>query len=260
MNFQQRVQYHYDKLSDSDKYLTDYIEKHYLESLDISIVKLSDNANVSTSTIVRCMKKLGYNGFTDFKYQMVAEDSNKFSEPLKHFEHMDSQIQTAIVKNQEEVDKTVRYLNYTIIEDAISAIKYSKKINILARGFSEHISNEMTIKLQLLNKHAEEHNDPNIIKIKSKSFDEDDLVIFVSLNGETDELIQAAEICKQNNVKTICLTTNKNSRLYNLCDINLLGFKSDKTFIPDYEVRSRLPLQVLARVLLDAYVIRNGQI
>src|SRR5699024_2418973 len=155
---------------------------------------------------------------------------------------------------------TVRYLNYTIIEDAISAIKYSKKINILARGFSEHISNEMTIKLQLLNKHAEEHNDPNIIKIKSKSFDEDDLVIFVSLNGETDELIQAAEICKQNNVKTICLTTNKNSRLYNLCDINLLGFKSDKTFIPDYEVRSRLPLQVLARVLLDAYVIRNGQI
>lgn len=260
MNFQQRVQYFYDKLSDSDKYLTDYIEKHYLESLDISIVKLSDNANVSTSTIVRCMKKLGYNGFTDFKYQMVAEDSNKFSEPLKHFEHMDSQIQTAIVKNQEEVDKTVRYLNYTIIEDAISAIKYSKKINILARGFSEHISNEMTIKLQLLNKHAEEHNDPNIIKIKSKSFDEDDLVIFVSLNGETDELIQAAEICKQNNVKTICLTTNKNSRLYNLCDINLLGFKSDKTFIPDYEVRSRLPLQVLARVLLDAYVIRNEQI
>lgn len=260
MNFQQRVQYHYDKLSDSDKYLTDYIEKHYLESLDISIVKLSDNANVSTSTIVRCMKKLGYNGFTDFKYQMVAEDSHKFSEPMKHFEHMDSQIQTAIVKNQEEVDKTIRYLNYTIIEDAISAIKYSKKINILARGFSEHISNEMTIKLQLLNKHAEEHNDPNIIKIKSKSFDEDDLVIFVSLNGETDELIQAAEICKQNNVKTICLTTNKNSRLYNLCDINLLGFKSDKTFIPDYEVRSRLPLQVLARVLLDAYVIRNGQI
>ncbi len=260
MNFQQRVQYHYDKLSNSDKYLTEYIEKHYLKVLDISIIKLSENANVSPSTIVRCMKKLDYKGFTDFKYQLAYEDINKFSEPLKHFERIDLQIQSAIVKNQEEVDKTIRYLNYTIIEDAISAIKYSKKITILARGFSEHISNEMTIKLQLLNKHTEEHNDPNIIKIKAKSFNQDDLVIFVSLNGETEELIQAAEICKDNNVKTICLTTNKDSHLYNLCDINILGFKSDKTYIPAYEVRSRLPLQVLARVLLDAYTIRNDRV
>ncbi|PTE94994.1 MurR/RpiR family transcriptional regulator, partial [Staphylococcus equorum] len=27
-----------------------------------------------------------------------------------------------------------------------------------------------------------------------------------------------------------------------------------------YEVRSRLPLQVLSRVLLDAYTIRNGEV
>src|SRR5699024_511576 len=258
LNFQQRVQYYYDKLSDSDKYLTEYIEKNYFKVLDISIIKLSENANTSTSTIVRCMKKLDYKGFTDFKYKLASEDTIKFSEPLKHFEHIDSQIQSAIIKNKEEVDKTIRYLNYTIIEDAILAIKYSKKISILARGFLEHISNEMTIKLQLLNKYTEEHNDPNIIKIKAESFNQDDLVIFVSLNGETEELIEAAELCKKNNVKTICLTTNKDSHLYNLCDINLLGFKSNKTYIPSYEVRSRLPLQVLSRVLLDAYTIRNS--
>ncbi|WP_432723734.1 MurR/RpiR family transcriptional regulator [Staphylococcus equorum] len=260
MNFQQKVQYHYDKLSESDKYLVEYIENNYSEIMDISIIKLSENANISTSTIVRCMKKLDYKGFTDFKYQIASKDANKFSEPLKHLERIDSQIQAAIVKNQEEVDKTIRYLNYTIIEDAISAIKYSKKISILARGFSEHISNEMTVKLQLLNKHTEEHNDPNIIKIKAESFNQDDLVIFISLNGETEELIKAAKLCKKNNVKTICLTTNKDSRLYNLCDINLVGFKSDKTYIPTYEVRSRLPLQVLSRVLLDAYTIRNGEV
>lgn len=259
MNFQQRVQYFYSKLSDSDKYLINYIEKNYLDMVNLSIIKLSEDANVSTSTIVRCMKKLDYSGFTDFKFQIATEISNTNPKSLEQVEYIDSQIQTAIIKNKEEVDKTVRYIQSSIIEDAISAIKYSKKVTIFARGFSEHISNEMTIKLQLLNKYTEEHNDPNIIRIKSKTFTKDDLVIFISLNGETEELVEAAEYCKNLNVKTICLTTNKEGRLYELCDIILLGFKSDKNYLPEYEVRSRLPLQVLSRILLDAYVIRNDQ-
>lgn len=259
MNFQQRVQLHYDNLSVSEKFLINYIENNYSKIANFSIVALSESANVSTSTIVRSMKKLGYNGFTDFKYQIVNEDQNKFSEPLRQLENMNSQIKSAIIKNQEEVNNTINYLNNTIIEDAISAIKFSKKITVFARGFSEHIANEMTIKLQLLNKHTEEHTDPNIITMKSKSFNQDDLVIFISLNGETEELVTAAEICKTNNIKTICITTNKESQLYNLCDIVLLGYISRESYIKDYEVRSRLPLQILSRILLDAYVIRNEQ-
>ncbi|RIN43327.1 MurR/RpiR family transcriptional regulator [Staphylococcus simulans] len=259
MNFQQRVQLYYDDLSVSEKFLINYIENNYSKIANVSIVSLSELANVSTSTIVRSMKKLGYNGFTDFKYQIVNEDQNKFYEPLRQLENINSQIKSAIIKNQEEVNNTINYLNNTIIEDAISAIKFSKKITIFARGFSEHIANEMTIKLQLLNKHTEEHTDPNIIIMKSKSFNQDDLVIFISLNGETEELVTSAEICKKNNIKTICITTNKESRLYNLCDIILLGYISRESYIKGYEVRSRLPLQILSRILLDAYVIRNEQ-
>lgn len=256
MNFQQRIQHYYNELSSSDKHLLDYIESHYATMGEISITQLSEEANVSTSTIVRCMKKLQYRGFTDFKFQFISEKSQQFPGALEKIKNIDSQIQSAIFKNQEEVINTLNYLDSSLIEDALVAVKYSKKITIFARGFSEHISNEMTVKLQLLDKHCEEHTDPNIIRIKAKKFTRDDLVIFVSLNGETRELVEAAQFCKQNNVKTILLTTNKESRLFQLCDINLLGYKSKQSFFPDYEVRSRLPLQVLARIFLDAYVIR----
>lgn len=256
MNFQQRIQHYYNELSSSDKHLLNYIESHYSTMGDISITQLSEEANVSTSTIVRCMKKLHYRGFTDFKFQFISEKSQQFPGALEKIKNIDSQIQSAIFKNQEEVINTLNYLDSSLIEDALVAVKYSKKITIFARGFSEHISNEMTVKLQLLDKHCEEHTDPNIIRIKAKKFTRDDLVIFVSLNGETEELVEAAQFCKQNNVKTILLTTNKESSLFQLCDINLLGYKSKQSFFPDYEVRSRLPLQVLARIFLDAYVIR----
>lgn len=175
-------------------------------------------------------EKLHYRGFTDFKFQFISEKSQQFPGALEKIKNIDSQIQSAIFKNQEEVINTLNYLDSSLIEDALVAVKYSKKITIFARGFSEHISNEMTVKLQLLDKHCEEHTDPNIIRIKSRKFTRDDLVIFVSLNGETEELVEAAQFCKQNNVKTILLTTNKESSLFRLCDINLLGYKSKQSF------------------------------
>lgn len=38
--------------------------------------------------------------------------------------------------------------------------------------------------------------------------------------------------------------------------MTLVGYKGEQSFFPDYEVRSRLSLHVIARILLDAYVIR----
>jgi DNA-binding MurR/RpiR family transcriptional regulator len=258
MNFNQNVLQNYDKLSDSEKFLVNYIEKNRSDMNNISIIRLSELSNVSTSTIVRCMKKLGYKGFTDFKFKITLEYSEDSTEEILNFKNMDEQIQKAILKNKEEVENTLSYVRPVIIEDALEAINYSKKITIFARGFSEMIAEEMTTKLQLLDKHCEMHSDPNIIRLKSKYFSKDDLVIFISLSGNTSELAEAAETCHKNSIKTILLTTNKNGNLYDLTDIILLGYKSEQSYFPDYEVRSRLPLQVLSRILLDSYVIRYG--
>lgn len=256
MNFNQRVLQKYNNLSDSEKFLVEYIEKNRKMVNNISIVNLSENSNVSTSTIVRCMKKLDYKGFTDFKFKITLENAGSKSDDILDFKNIDNQIETAILKNKEEVEQTLGYVSPVIIEDALEAINYSKKITIFARGFSEMIAQEMNTKLQLLDKQCETHGDPNIIRLKSKHFGKDDLVIFISLSGNTEELVESADICHKNNIKTILLTTNKNGKLYNMTDIILLGYKSEQSYFPEYEVKSRLPLQVLGRILLDSYVIR----
>lgn len=79
------------------------------------------------------------------------------------------------------------------------------------------------------------------------------------MNGKTKELVEAAKNCQDNEVSTILLTANQNSPLYELCEISLVGFKSETSYFPDYEVRSRLPIQVMARIILDAYAIRTEE-
>lgn len=43
----------------------------------LTIRDLSDSCHVSTSTILRCLNKLGYSGYTEFKYALKENLSRK---------------------------------------------------------------------------------------------------------------------------------------------------------------------------------------
>lgn len=242
-------------LSSSETYLLDYLEKHLEEIPELSIVKLSESANVSPATIVRTMKKLGYEGYTSFKHHLKDESEN--SSHFANMEKVDKKIREAILKNEQEVTRTIQMLDSGTIEDAIQTIEASKKIMIFARGFSEFIAKEMEVKFQLMGKYCEMHDDPNIIRTLSKKLNRNDIVIFISLNGETEELVVAATNCSKKDIRTITFSANVSSRLVQNSEINFIGYKSPLSYFPEYEVRSRLPLQVMTRILLDAYAIRK---
>lgn len=172
---------------------------------------------------------------------------------------MDRGIRKAILKNEEEVTRTINMIEIGNIEDAIQKIKVARRIIIFARGFSELIAREMMVKFQLVGKYCELHTDPEIIKNISKTLHKEDIAIFVSLNGETSELVVAAQNCYNAEIGTVLLTANQYSSMMQFIEIAFVGFKSDGSFFPDYEVRSRLPLSILARILLDAYALRTSE-
>ena len=243
------------KLSESEQYLWHFIETHILEIPDYSIVKLSERANVSTATIVRTMKKKGYEGFTSFKHHLKDKENQNIN--FSALEKVDRGIRTAILKNEEEVTRTINMIEIGNIEDAIQKIKASRRIIIFASGFSDLIAQEMMVKFQLAGKYCELHTDPEIIKNISKKLSKKDVALFVSLNGETQELVVAGKNCYDSEIGTILLTASKHSSLMKYIEIPFVGFKSEGSFFPDYEVRSRLPLSILARILLDAYALRT---
>ncbi|MCR6098149.1 MurR/RpiR family transcriptional regulator [Salipaludibacillus agaradhaerens] len=248
----------FERLSETERYLLTYIHDHLDDIATMSIVTLSERAAVSTATIVRLMKKIGYKGYTSFKYRL--EQDKQMIDKEGSLSGIDHAIKQALHKNEEEVQRTIQLQSIGQIEDAVQKMHDAKKIYIFARGFSQLIAHEMAVKLQVLDKTCEMHDDPNIIRIKSRKMNhQTDLAIFISLNGETGELVEACQNLTIRQVTTITLTTKAHSSLNRLSDITLLGYRSDKSAIPEYEVRSRLALNVIARVLLDAYVIRTNE-
>ncbi|RYM02854.1 MurR/RpiR family transcriptional regulator [Sporolactobacillus sp. THM7-7] len=253
-SFLERIEENEASLSSSEKYLIQYIRNHLKEIPRLSIVQLSMEANVSTATIVRAMQKLGYSGYTSLKIKLKEEHAE--DKQFSVVETVNHKIKEAILKNEREVTQTISMLDSGMIEDTVQKMIYAQRIMLFARGLSEMIAKEMMIKLQLLGKYSEMHDDPNIIRKISQTLKPTDLVIFVSLNGKTEELVEAAENCRTSRISTITLTTNRQSPLVERSELSLIGYKSKISYFPDYEVHSRMPLMVIERILLDAYAIR----
>ena len=216
------------KLSEAELFLWNYITQNLSEIPSLSIIKLSELANVSTTTIVRTMKKKGYEGYTSFKHHLKEQSNMTLN--FSNVEMVDEEIRRSIIKNEQEVIRTLNMLDTGTIEDAIQKIYNAKRIVIFARGFSELIGEEMKTKFQLVDKYCELYTDPNIITTISKRLRKEDTVIFVSLNGETEELVIAAQNCYDKEIGSLLITASKESRLLELVELSLIGFKSEISF------------------------------
>lgn len=247
----------FNQLTESEKYVWTFIQNHLDQIPRMSIVDLSEQANVSTATIVRAMKKQGFEGYTAFKH--AQKNQSSYHSDFAALEMADTNIRKAIYKNQQEVLNTINNLDSATIEDAVQKMYHAEKIIIFARGLSELVAIEMSLKLRVLNKYCEVYTDPNIIVKKSQALKQTDLVFFISLQGETKELVQAGKNLSHREVSTISITTAARSSLAKVSEINFIGFKTSESYFPEYEVKSRLPVMVIARVLVDAYAIRISE-
>ena len=170
---------------------------------------------------------------------------------------MDDQIKKVIMQNQIEVYNTLDNLKVSVIEDSVQLLAKAEIVLIFARGLSESIASEVTLKLQLLGKYAEFFSDPNIIQTIAGQISPHAVAITITLNGETPELVAAAKTLAARDIPQIILTTNAQASIVKYADELFVGYKSKAAYFDKYEVASRLPLQVMSRILLDSYVVRK---
>lgn len=67
----------------------------------MTIRDLSESCHVSTSTILRCLNKLGYSGFTEFKYALkenLSREGQSFEAFYDANVHVDAFLKRSIMK------------------------------------------------------------------------------------------------------------------------------------------------------------------
>ena len=225
----------YDDMTDVDKKIADYINENKELITKLSVSELAQNANVSSASIVRFSRKLGYSGFGELKIEIAKDltlNSKDYSYIVKDSDIGINNIVNNITnKTIETITNTTKLNELDTIEKSIEEIINAKNVYIFGVGGSALVALDLQQKLLRINKPTITFLDSHNQLMVSSNLNKDDVAIAISYSGKSKEVIKAIENAKSNGSKCISITKYGENDLTNMCDINL--------FIPNIENKLR---------------------
>lgn len=250
MKLTELVLQHYSKLNETDLLIWDYIADHRLKTSHLTINELAAKTNVSRTTISRFVRKIGLSGYSELKVLLHLEeqDNCRFEDRVFEFT-CDSLIQ--YIDNQKHKD-------YSKI---CQLIYQAKRVFVYGSG---DIQQSVAKQIKRMFMSAEEL----IYDFAGTTFDhsmyevvnEQDLVIMISLSGNSDKVLNIARRLKMAGTKIISITEFKNNPLADLSEENLYIDSTNLNFLqnhPNYKIT--MPYFLLAELLFIQYAIYKNE-
>lgn len=195
--------------------------------INASITDVANLTFVSTATISRTCKKLGFNGFLEFKYELLkSQNKNNVTQKNTLSSHSANeyiqQVQLTLKNNEALIDA----IDFDMI---CSLLKNSQKVELFGIGRSYSTCQEAAQKLSFAGCLANARSDWDELRSITRFLNPDDLAILISLSGETLHIMEFASLLSKNNVPTLALIGCKGSSLSQIVDYRIeLDIKSVK--------------------------------
>lgn len=232
------------KATKSDKALIEYIKENLEDVVYKSISQISKESNIGEATITRFSQKMGFSGLQDFKVTLAQEISGLKNRRIinKNIENNESVIDSA----RKLVDSNIRILESTFniideddIKRASDMIINARKVFFFGIGYSGMTAEDSSYKFSRIGLNCMSIDSSHNMIMMASLMDEEDVVVAISHSGETDEIIKAVNIAKENGARVVSVTEDKNSRLRDVSDVNL-GYFSGESILETGSISSKI--------------------
>ena len=237
---------HLKLLSNSEYEILEFIIKSPSKVATMTIQELATVTYVSTASIMRLCKKLGYSGFTELKYHLKTQQEP----PIKSNNLSVMDMQQLILS---EVQQTNSFINQSTIDEVTNLLLSDKNIHFFAKGISACVLNYFSKYLQTCLRKNVEYVDTHIAYLNANSMTENDVFILCSLSGITAQVLKAAQIAKANGATIIAFTKMNNNPLATLAD-HCLYIPTSETIHKNFDVQSRLSNYYIVDLIIMNYL------
>ena len=129
MNLLNTIEHKKTQLSNAEKKVCDYILEHPEQVEFYTITKLANQADTSTSAVLRFCQSLGFKGYKDFRFELMNDLKTA------HQEDSGSKFES-LVNNYIKTMNSFKMMDQTHIEKLIEDIKNTKDISICGMHYS----------------------------------------------------------------------------------------------------------------------------
>ena len=195
----------YASLRKSEKKVADYVLANEIECSKISLEKLAKRSGVSQPTVMRFVKAMGFDGFKEFRYQIIEDLSER---------------------NHREKETYAMYGYPIRPEDDLKLIP----------------AKDLMTKLLYLGYDCRFDEDYYIQHI-SAALTEKDVMVGISYSGQSKDTVDIMKAAKKAGAQTICITNFRESRIGKWSDVVLCS--SQKQWMYGDCIFSRSPQIVI---------------
>ncbi|MCI9093127.1 MAG: MurR/RpiR family transcriptional regulator [Coprobacillus sp.] len=243
----------------SEKEISEYILNHGDAILNMSIKELAKKTYTSPATIVRLCKKIGLDGYNDFKIKYSAElqydlhhnDRIDVNFPFNKDDSKEMICHKLSTLSKEVIADTVKLINFDELDKIVNLLYQSDKIDIYGSG------NSLLAAMSFQHKMMRIQRDVNLKILHgeqvflSYNSNEKRIALIISYSGETNEIVHIAQILKEKKTPTIILTSVGNNRLSHYADYILNIGSREKIFTKIAPFSSQISIEYLLNIIFS---------
>lgn len=246
-------------LTNTEKRIADYILRNLTTIPAINVADLAKDTYTSHSSVIRLAKKMGYEGFRDFRVAVseVAHSELYRSNPVDaNFPFLPQDSTKEIAKKIADltintVQRTYAQLDDTVLDETANLLAKAERIFLFAQGDSQIRARSFQNKLVKINKFliiADEYADEdwNAASLTSK-----DCAIFITYRARVPQYERMLKHFMNENITSILLTGNSRSNLIPLATQSLVFTQEEMDFLKVSTFSSQVAFEYILDTLFS---------
>jgi DNA-binding MurR/RpiR family transcriptional regulator len=257
-----KIKSYYNGLTKTETKIADYVLEHLQDIIYCSVTELAERAGVGETTVLRFCRKMGFNGFQDFKLALAQDLVQPFTNDEEEIVENDttlSIINKTTTKHMKIIEENRQLLDEKQVEKAIDLILSAKTNVFFGVGSSGLTALQAANSLTRIGIKCDAKQDSHFQAMTAALLTKDDCAIGISVSGSTKDTIHNLEIAKKRGAKIICITSNGKSPITKLADVVLL-MSSKESPLEGSSIISQIAQLSVIDILCAAIIQRRNEV
>ncbi len=251
----------YNTLSKNQKTVANYILKNSKKCVRMTLSEIGKECNLSETTIIRFINKLDYKSYQEFRLDMaqdIIKDGGTMEEENYDIKSKDAinEVKRKVIRNAvsaiSDISKLVDNTKLAIITELIEK---AEKLMFFGAGGSNVIAMDVYHKFLKCGKNVIHESNTHIALIHAAHLTKKDVLVLISHEGESKDVLECARIAQYSGAKVIGVTSYMNSDLAKMADVCIFSSTNDAAYYTE-AMMSRLVQLVIMDMLVVAYSTR----
>ena len=249
----------------SEKQIARYILNHGEDVLSMSAKQLADATYTSPATIVRLCRKIGLEGYNDFKIKYSAElqyDQRNEKRIDVNFPFSNSDDAMQIAKNlvsltNEVISDTYQLIDFDELNTIVDLLYNNQNIDIYGSGNSILAALSFQHKMMRIQRNVNIKTIPGEQIFMSYNSSKERIALIISYSGETSDLVCYAKILKEKKTPIILITSLGDNQLSRMADYILHLDSREKIFNKIAPFSSQISMEYVLNLIFSCIFLKD---